>query len=266
MKKLVLFLAFLLIISISFSQNKFEKDSLRIIDLSKIIEYEKSLPDNNGTEKSINGIAIKNKPDPIPNALKNVFDRLYIANVGIETYRENLEELLGRIVFVESGLKNIGLLSVKLDTAKIKSFIPKQGKLLSQKLTKNSSASISFFINASATEERIYEYYVMDISRAILKGNQINKESLKKITSNMTDAELKQNYIITGATVTEIFRREFEKKSKKIKASNFPVGGNALSFEGNFFVSDDNYEREYKIGLTASRLDIVKREVEQLLE
>ncbi|WP_034059541.1 hypothetical protein [Lacinutrix jangbogonensis] len=265
MKRTILTSIFLLTVIISFSQNKIEIDTLKIIDLNQIIEFEKSLPDES-SEKSFNGVIVKSKTEPIPNALKNVFDRLYVTNIGIETYRENLDELLGRIIFDENGLKNIGLLSVKLDTVKINSFIPKQGKLLSQKLTKKSSASISLFINASASEERIYEYYVNDISRAILKGNQINKESLKKLTSDMSDAELKQHYVVTGVTVTEIFRREFEKKTKKIKADNFPLGGAALSFEGNFFVSDDNFEREYKIGLTASRLDIVKKEVKILLD
>uniref|UniRef100_UPI00404AE3F5 hypothetical protein n=1 Tax=Flavobacterium sp. TaxID=239 RepID=UPI00404AE3F5 len=265
MKRTLLTTIFLFTAIISFSQKKIEKDTLKVIDLNRIIEYEKSLPDDSN-EKTFNGIMVKSKPEPIPNALKNVFDRLYVTNIGIETYRENLDELLGRLIFDENGVKNIGLLSVKLDTAKIESFIPKQGKLLSQKLTKKSSASISLFINASASEKRIYEYYVNDILRAILKGNQINKESLKKLTSDMSDAELRQNYIVTGVTVTEIFRREFEKKSKKIKADNFPIGGAALSFEGSFFVSDDNFEREYKIGLTASRLDVVKKEVEILLD
>ena len=204
--------------------------------------------------------------EPLPNALKNVFDRLYIPNIGIEAFRQNLDELLGRIAFKENGVFNMGLLNIKNDTVNIKSFVPKEGKLISHKLTTKSSATLSFFINASATNERIYEYYVSDISRAILENKQIDKELLKKLVNNISDEEnLKNYFLITGVTVTEIFKRQFDKKRRKIKADNFPISGTAISFGGSFFVSDENFEREYKIGLTTSRLDIIKTEVDALL-
>lgn len=264
-----LLLLFLLTFSSSlFSQtlNDIKKDSLVISDYKEILKKEVDSLMSANDYKSIEEIPEKNRIEPIPNALKNVFDRLYVENIGIETYRENLDEILGRIVFKDNGATSIGLLSIKVDSAQIKSFVPDNGKLLSHKLTKNSSASISLFVNASASEERIYEYYVTDISRAILKSSNIDKELLKKLTANVDDDKLKEYYVITGATVTEIYKKDFEKKSRKIKADNFPVSGVAISFEGNFFVSDENFEREYKIGLTASRLDIIKMEVDNLLE
>ena len=85
MKRKLLLTAFLLTVSISFSQEKIKKDTLKVIDLNRIIEFEKNLPDDN-TEKSFDGITTKNKPEPIPNALKNVFDRLYVTNIGTVSY------------------------------------------------------------------------------------------------------------------------------------------------------------------------------------
>lgn len=243
---------------------KLEKDSLSIQNYNAMLEMElNTVPVSTAKFET---------PEPIPNALKNVFDRIYIDNIGIDAFRENIDELLGRIAFKEDvifegdGVFNLGLLNIKTESAQIKSFVPKEGKLLSHKLTEKSSMSLSLFINASASNERIYEYYVSDISRAILKNKQINKELLKKLVNDIDDDEnLRNYYLVTGVTVTEIFKREFNKKEKKIKANNFPILATAISFEGNFFVSDDNFEREYKIGLSTSRLDIVKKEVNALI-
>ena len=268
MKNQLLFIYLLTFTSSLFSQtlNDLKKDSIVIKNYKEILKKEVDSLMTVNNNKSLDEFAEENKMEPIPNALKNVFDRLYVDNIGLETYRENLDEILGRIVFKDNGATNIGLLSIKVDSAQIKSFVPENGKLLSHKLTKNSSASISLFVNASASEERIYEYYVTDISRAILESSNIDKKLLKNLTANVDDDKLKEYYIITGVTVTEIYKRDFEKKSKKIKADNFPVSGVAISFDGNFFVSDENFEREYKIGLTASRLDIIKMEVDNLFE
>lgn len=63
----------------SFSQDSLSVSSMQLIDYASI--------KNN---KSI-------QTDPVPNALKNIFDRLYVEEQGIEAYREHLDELLGRI-------------------------------------------------------------------------------------------------------------------------------------------------------------------------
>ncbi|MDT7832441.1 hypothetical protein RQM59_08620 [Flavobacteriaceae bacterium S356] len=204
--------------------------------------------------------------EPIPNALKNVYDRLYVSNIGIETYRQNLDEVLGRLIYYDNGKYNIGLFTVKNDTTKVASFVPENGRLISHKLTKNSSKSISLFINASATDDRIYEYYVTDISRAVLKNKDLNIKRLTNLTNEMSKESLKYFYVITGVTVTEIYKREFKKKTKKIRADKFPISGTAISFGGSFFVSNENFERQYKVGLTVSRLDIVKTEINNLFK
>ena len=259
-KSLLILLVSLLALNVNGQGFKLKKDSLiSINDFQQEFEFEKN------TEPVVAG-AENIEEEPLPNALKNVFDRLYISNIGIEAFRENLDELLGRVAFKDNNIFNLGLLNIKKDTSIIKSFIPKQGKLISHKLTKKSSATLSFFINASATDERIYEYYVSDMSRAILEYKNIDKDLLKKLVTNIAnDADLKNYYLVTGVTVTEIFRRQFDKKERKIKADNFPISGTAISFGGSFFVSDENFEREYKIGLTTSRLDVVKNEVNALL-
>lgn len=203
--------------------------------------------------------------DPIPNALKNIFDRLYVEDAGIDAYRENLDELLGRIVTKENNGNEIGLISVKRDSVTINSFTPKENKLISHKLTKNSSAALSLFINASATDDRIYEYLVTDISRAILQYKNIDKQLLKSATTIAENQDLKKYYIITAVTVTEISKREFTKKTKKIDATNFPMSGVAITFGGSFFVADDNFEREYKVGFTVTSLAKIKAEVDKMI-
>lgn len=75
------------------------------------------------------------------------------------------------------------------------------------------------------------------------------------------DFKIKKDSLLT----IEDFKRQFDKKRRKIKADNFPISGTAISFGGSFFVSDENFEREHKIGLTTSRLDIIKTEVDALL-
>lgn len=82
-------------------------------------------------------------------------------------------------------------------------------------MTKNSSAAISLFINASAPDDKIYEYLLTDISRAILEYKNVDKELLKKATTIAEKDELTKYYIITAVTVTEI-----SKKEKKMKATN----------------------------------------------
>jgi hypothetical protein len=238
-----------------------EKDSLlNVRDFKMELAFEK---DDMPVSAGVTFI----ESEPLPNALRNVFDRLYIDNIGIEAYRQNLDELLGRIAVKENDIFNLGLPNIKNDTVNIKSFVPEQGRLISHKLTEKSSATLSFFINVTASSERIYEFYISDISRAILKYKQIDKELLKKLVTNIDSEEnLSNYYLITGVTVTEIFRKQFDKKKRKIKASNFPISGVALSFGGTFFVSDENFEREYKLGLTTLRLDIVKRGVDALLD
>lgn len=252
--KFILFIVFINFFQVSYSQ----VDSIASPQEFKVVDYKKytSIP------KSTNSMF----SEQIPNALNIVFDRLYIENMGIEAFRENLSELLGRIIIKENGGNEIGFLSIKKDSAKIQSFVPTQNKLISHKLTKNSSAAISIFINASATDEKIYEYLVTDISRAILEAKNVDKELLKRATTIAEKDELTKYYIITGVTVTEISKREFAKKERRINATNFPLSGIAISFDGNFYVSDDSFEREYKIGFTISSLSKIKREVDALLK
>lgn len=194
--KLIL-LAFLCVFSVKvLSQDSLSVTSMQLADYTSI-----------KNDKST-------QADPVPNALKNIFDRLYVEDAGIDAYRENLGELLGRIVTKETTGNEIGLISVKRDSVTINSFTPTQNKLISHKLTKNSSAALSLFINASATDDRIYEYLVTDISRAILQYKNIDKQILKSATTIAESNDLKKYYIITGVTVTEISKREFTKKQK----------------------------------------------------
>lgn len=259
MKKIIFAILFGLIYSQGSTQTldsiAIPQEILRLIDFNDIIEQENTVP-----------VTYQKKmdykiTDPIPNALINVFDRLYIDKQGIEAYRQNLSELLGRIVTKGEEGNVIGPIPVKYDTAVIKTFTPENNRLISHRLTKNSSAALSLFINASATDDKIYEYMVTDISRAILNYLQIDKDRLKNATVFKNIEQIENKYIITGVTVTEIVKREFTKQSKKIKASEFPLSGVAVSFDGNFFTSNENYEREYKLGFTVTSLNKIKEEL-----
>lgn len=43
------------------------------------------------------------------------------------------------------------------------------------------------------------------------------------------------------------------------------MSGVAITFGGSFFVSDDNFEREYKIGFTVTSLAKIKDEVDKMI-
>lgn len=192
-----------------------------------------------------------------PSPLKMVSERLY-TNFG-ETYRDNLDELMGKVlVEKEGGRYELRNYSIRKNDAEIETIIPTNGKLLSLKVTKNTSNSIALFLSASISDDKVSEYYISDISRAILKDNQRDSLKNKNLISLLKrkNKDLKYYKIITGATVTEIYSRDYYKKERKLKATNIPIGSVALSFDNTFFVSDENMKRQYKVGLITESLEL----------
>ncbi|OCK42542.1 hypothetical protein BA195_10220 [Tenacibaculum soleae] len=207
---------------------------------------------------NFNAIELAFFPEPKANSNTLSFkDRVYINDMGIEAYKENLSDVVGKIIMIDDKGKSTMLISdFKKDKLKRVQFIPKNGEIETFKYKKGDDTNLGLFLSANVKSEEIIEYSTSDISRLVISDKEINLTKLKlKLT------ELEKNYknctfkIISGATVTQITSRKFIKKDKKIKASSFPVLGSAFTFDKHFYISTENYKRVYRIGLSTFNVD-----------
>lgn len=185
-------------------------------------------------------------------------DRLYIKDMGLEAYKDNLSNLVGKLIMVDNNKSTLLFEDFKKDTIASSQFVPKDGEIETFKYKKGDDVNLGLFISANLKSEEIIEYSISDVSRMVIKEKELDKVKLKqKLETLEKYYEGKKFKIVLGVTVTEITSKKFIKNSKTIKANSFPALGSAFSFDSHFYISTENYKRIYRIGFTAFEISSV---------
>lgn len=252
MKKYLLPIAFLFLVNLAFGQIKFEN---KIVEVDFTSKEDPFITKNTSETDSL----VQSSP---PGAFGNFNNRIYLEKNGLETFRENLDDLLGRIVYMDEQSAEIGLLKFSSDSAASKIFVPKDGLLKSERINSTKGTNIGLFVNVELKEEEMLEYTFDDVNRAILPPSGIDQTRLTEFVQNMyTNHNPEQDYknhsahIIMGVTVSEIKYRKYTKSSKKLNADNIPKISSIFSFDNYFYTTYDLFERRFIIGLSLVNLE-----------
>ncbi|WP_160114742.1 hypothetical protein [Aquimarina sp. AU474] len=210
-----------------------------------------------------NDIAILNDQEiqiesDLPQAYTN---RLYIDKEGIAGYRGDLRNLIGLIATKDNtGKYTVGGVDFKKDSADIELKAPEGGKLKEYKYDRNQITSINWLLSVSLEDNELAHFTLEDISRAVLGTPNIDYE---KITNSfkLTDQNIDRKYLIAIATVTAITSKKYTKRTRKIKVSEFPLVGSAISAGNELFTSNLEFQRDYRVGM---RLIPIKSILEEL--
>lgn len=180
-------------------------------------------------------------------------DRIYVEGNGIDIYRDKLELLLGRIVYIGENIKTIGGLRFIKNNYEIKSEQPKDGLIESHTFTQKDNTSVGLFLGINLSNDELAQYTVTDTYKTVLDTDQIDDVKLLNGLQTMNELATMNKeslHLISGISVTEITSKNYKKKGRKISVSNLPQPASAFSFENSLYTSNEKFKRTYKIGLT----------------
>ncbi len=210
-----------------------------------------------------NDIAILNDQEiriasDLPKAYTN---RLYIDEEGIAGYRGDLRNLIGLIATKgNTGKYTVGGVDFKTDAAAIELKAPEGGKLKEYKYDRNQITAINWLLSVSLEDNELVHFTLEDISRAVLSTPNINYEKISR-SFKLTDQNIDSKYLIAIATVTAITSKKYTERTRKIKVSEFPLVGSAISAGNELFTSNLEFQRDYRVGM---RLIPIKSILEEL--
>ena len=181
-------------------------------------------------------------------------DRIFFTDGGLEAYRDNLNDLIGRILYISPNQERgeVGLVRYLNKNVEIETFEPTNGRTASEIIKEKKNNSLSIFLEGSISKEEIVELMHTDISRGVVSNLDFNYEQLKTLMNSL-NFQTKDAYIITAATVTEIIYKKYTKDEKSLRASKVP-GLSLLSLDSHFYKSSEQFERKYIVGLSFSPL------------
>ena len=189
-----------------------------------------------------------------PSAFKG---RVYPSE-ALEGYRGDLTKLVGLIATKRGDDYSVGIVSFAVDSPSLEVEIPKNGTLIDRKLEKKNEKKLGWILSVDLKDNQMLQYTIQDQTRAVLTDQDIDFEKIQAVfdKENATD-----QYLIVLATSTEITYRTHTKKGKRISFSDIPVLGAAFSANSSVYVSNENLQRDYKVGL---RLVPVQSILEQM--
>lgn len=190
--------------------------------------------------------------------LSNLMTRTYIKDEDLSAYRQDLNLLLGTLVYVHKDYTKTGAMRFLKDGYKVKSKIPSNGLMESYTFTNKDNTSLGLFLKLQVSDEEVAQYTISDVSRAVLDTDYI--DDTKVLTGYKSLSELAKNnnetlYLIKAITVTEIVSKKYKKKGNKITVSNLPAPASAFAFDKSLYTSSSKFRREYQIGLNIVELE-----------
>ena len=193
--------------------------------------------------------------------LDDLIDRKFIKS----NFRYDLFKVIGHSAkpIVNSNpvkVYEVEIFNYMIDSVKPEIIYPGEAGLLEEiKITKNMTASLSFFIGSGSLENNeIYHGTISETAAVIIDENEIDLDKIKKTFP--TEESRSNVELITSITVTEFLHKKYKKREKKIKVKEFPVIKSGVSLGTGFYTENSSLKKKYKISInTTSIQDIISR-------